>query len=126
MTIDGINIDPLLRACDNFEEFRRNLHSKQEKAGSIQAFECCFELLWKRMQRLLQARGRTTGSPRETFRIAAIEGFIDDPEVWFDFLKKRNITVHTYDEANADEVITVFPEFSHQVAQFLDRIQSKT
>lgn len=48
------------------------------------------------MKRLLQERGKIANSPRETFRMVALEGFIYDPELWFDFLVKRNLTVHTY------------------------------
>jgi len=107
MIIDDINIESLLKAFSKFEKFRQNLDAKQEQAGAIHAFKYCFELLWKRMKRLLEARGKIANSPREAFRMAALVGgphvkrsvhgakrFIKDPEIWFDFLKKRNITVY--------------------------------
>lgn len=28
--------------------------------------------------------------------MSALEGFIDNPDMWFDFLEKRNLSVHTY------------------------------
>ena len=31
-------------------------------------------------------------------------GLIDDPEVWFECRRMRNITSHTYDEATAEKV----------------------
>jgi nucleotidyltransferase substrate binding protein (TIGR01987 family) len=100
-----IIIDPLLRAFDRFERFRMNSNTEQEKAGTIQAFGCCFELSWKIMKRLLQERGKVANSPREVFRMAALEGLISDSELWFDFLKKRNMTVHTYNQNEATEVL---------------------
>ena len=88
-----VNITPLLKAFKKFEEFRLNSNSEQEKAGTIQAFEYCFELMWKIMKKLLEERGLIANSPKETFRMAALEGSNHDPEPWFDFLKKRNLTV---------------------------------
>ena len=98
------------------------LETEQEKAGAIQAFEYCFELSWKIMKRLLQVRGRIANSPKETFRMAALENFIDDPELWYDFLEMRNLTVHTYQEAQADKVIQILPEFSKAIQCFLKSI----
>jgi len=122
MIIDTVNIEPLLKAFKKFELFRQNLTTEQEQAGAIQAFEYCFELSWKIMKRLLDIRGKIANSPRETYRMAALEGFIKDPELWFNFLKKRNMTVHTYEEQEAQEVIAVFPEFSHEIKEFLKNI----
>ena len=120
--IDNVNIEPLIKAFEKFEQFRKNNNTEQERAGTIQAFEYCFELSWKIMQKLLKERGRIANSPRETFRMAALEGFIDDPEIWFLFIKKRNITVHTYNQTSADEVIAIFKDFSSQIKAFLKTI----
>lgn len=122
MIIENINIQPLLKAFKKFEAFRQNTKTEQEKAGAIQAFEYSFELCWKTMKKLLEIRGRITNSPKETFRIAALEGFIQDPEMWFDFLKKRNLTVHTYQEKEANEVVSIFKDFSQAVKNFLTYI----
>lgn len=116
------NIGPLLKAFYKFEKFRMHAATEQERAGTIQAFEYCFELSWKIMKRLLEERGRIANSPRETFRMAALEGFIENPEVWFDFIKKRNLTVHTYNEAEAESVIAICPFFSSEVFSFLKNI----
>ncbi len=120
--IDGISIDSLLKAFRKFETFRLNTHTEHEKAGTIQAFEYCFELVWKTMRRLLEVRGKTLNSPREVIRAAALESLIDDPEMWFDFLKKRNMTVHTYQEKEAEDVLSVLEIFSAEVKKFLERI----
>ncbi len=120
--IDNINIEPLLKAFHKFERFRANDQTEQERAGIIQAFEYCFELSWKTMKKLLQERGQIANSPREVFRIAAQEGFIDNPEIWFDFLKKRNMTVHTYNEYEADQVIDICSSFSSEIKNFLKYI----
>ncbi len=74
------------------------------------------------MKRLLEERGRIASSPKEVFRMSALEGFINDPELWFEFLKKRNLTVHTYQETEALSVIGVCQAFSVSMRQFLQNI----
>lgn len=96
--------------------------TEQERAGIIRAFTYTFEVSWKIMKRLLQERGKIANSPRETFRMAALEGFIHDPEIWFDFIKKRNLTVHTYHEDEARKVIAICPVFSSEIKIFLSNI----
>jgi nucleotidyltransferase substrate binding protein (TIGR01987 family) len=71
------------------------------------------------MRRLLEVRGQTLNSPREVIRAAALESFIDDPEMWFDFLKKRNMTVHTYQEKEAEDVLSVLEIFSAEVKKLV-------
>ena len=119
MWIGEINISPLLKAFSKLEKFRQNNNTEQEKAGNIQSFEYSFELLWKTMKRLLSERGQNANSPRETFRMAGLEGFIEDPEIWFEFLKKRNLTTHTYNEEEIEKIITIFPHFSEEAKKFL-------
>jgi len=119
MNNNDINLQPLLRARAKFEKFRLRLDDEQQQAGAIQAFEFTYELAWKAMRKLLLVRGKEYNSPREVFRAAALERLIENPELWFDFLKARNITVHTYDEANADAVIAVFDDFSKELTKFL-------
>ena len=122
--IGDTNISPLLKAFEKFERFRKNDSTEQERAGTIQAFEYCFELSWKIMKRLLEERGRIANSPREVFRMGALEGFIPDSEIWFDFLRKRNLTVHTYNHNEAEEVLSICEIFSAEIKNFLNNIRN--
>ncbi|WP_425363367.1 HI0074 family nucleotidyltransferase substrate-binding subunit [Candidatus Tisiphia endosymbiont of Hybos culiciformis] len=121
--IDNIDISNLLKAHNKFEEFRLNLDTEQNKAGAIQAFEYCYELAWKTMKRLLEVQGRNAYTPREVFREAAAAGLISDPAAWFDFIKIRNITVHTYDIKNVEQVIATFDDFSGMLHEFLRNLE---
>lgn len=121
--IGNTNIEPLIRAFEKFERFRAHDGTEQERAGIIQAFEYCFELSWKIMKRLLDERGKVANSPKEAFRMAALENFISDPELWFDFLKKRNLTVHTYNQGDADEVLSICAVFSSELQKFIKTIE---
>jgi uncharacterized protein YutE (UPF0331/DUF86 family) len=74
------------------------------------------------MKRLLVERGKIVNSPKETFRQAGLEELIPDSELWFSFIVIRNLTVHTYEEANAKKVVAAFDSFSDQLTIFLDNI----
>jgi nucleotidyltransferase substrate binding protein (TIGR01987 family) len=121
--IDGIDISNLLKAHSKFEEFRLHLDTDQNKAGAIQAFEFCYDLSWKTMKRLLEVQGINVYTPREIFREAAAVGLILDPKPWFDFMKIRNITAHTYDKENVEQVIMVFDDFSTILFSFLKNLE---
>jgi hypothetical protein len=54
--------------------------------------------------------------------MAALEGFIDNPELWFEFLRKRNMTVHTYEESEVESVLSICAVFSDEVKKFLKSI----
>ena len=120
--IADIDFSPLLRARTNFETFRHDMITDRDKAGGIQSFEYTYELAWKMMRRVLIARGTEYNSPREVFRAAAAEGLIKNPEAWYRFLKARNITVHSYDQEDADAVIAVFDDFSRELREFLNHM----
>ena len=74
------------------------------------------------MQRLLEDEGLRVFSPRETFRIAARTGMIDDPESWFNFLEKKLISSQTYDEKKENIVLSICDDFSKEVKLFLKNI----
>ncbi len=119
-----IDFSYLYKAHAVFERFRRHLETDQEKAGAVQAFEFCYELSWKLMKRILEQRGAEVGSPRSTFRKAFEEGLIDSVEIWFEFLEKRNLTVHTYNEINLDAILESFNDFSNELKKFLSKIEA--
>ena len=78
------------------------------RTGIIGQFNLTFELSWKALQAVLRihgAEGAQTGSPREILQLGYKLGFIDDSAVWLLMLKKRNTSVHIYDEV--DEMIVL-------------------
>ena len=78
-----------------------------EKQGLIQAFEYTHELAWNVLKDYLQDQGiqNITGS-KDSVRAAFRVGLIEDGESWMDMIKDRNQTVHTYNEATAEAIIT--------------------
>ncbi len=78
------------------------------RMGVVCQFERTFELAWKALQEVLKihgAEGDETGSPREILQLGYKLGFVDDPAVWLLMLKKRNTSIHIYDEDEVDEMV---------------------
>ena len=77
------------------------------RMGLIGQFHLSFELGWKALQAILLGHGvqeAATGSPREIFRLGYRVGFLREETVWLDMLRSRNLSVHVYNEAEANEL----------------------
>lgn len=78
------------------------------RTGIIGQFNLTFELAWKALQEVLKMHGvdsASTGSPREILQLGYKMGFLDDATVWLLMLRKRNTSVHIYDENAIDEMM---------------------
>mgnify|MGYP004462511433 FL=1 len=78
------------------------------RTGIIGQFNLTFELSWKALQEVLRLHGAeeaSTGSPREILQLGYKLGFIDDCAVWLMMLKKRNTSIHFYNEDEIDEIL---------------------
>ena len=78
------------------------------RTGVIGQFNLTFELAWKALQEILRlhgAEGADFGSPREILQLGYKLGFVNDSAVWLLMLKKRNTSVHIYNEQEVDEMI---------------------
>lgn len=78
------------------------------RTGVIGQFNLTFELAWKALQAVLKihgALGAETGSPREILQLGYKMGFVVDSAVWLLMLKRRNLSVHIYNEDEVDEMI---------------------
>ena len=78
------------------------------RTGVIGQFNLTIELAWKALQEVLKlhgAAGAETGSPREILQLGYRLGFVNDSAVWLLMLKKRNTSVHIYNEQEVDEMI---------------------
>jgi len=121
--VAGLDISSLLKSRNKFEEFRKHLDTEQNKAGSIQAFEFCYELAWKTMKRFCEKSGKTPYILRDVFRESAVAGLISNPTIWFKFIEIRNITVHTYNEKNLELVVNIFDDFSDALNELIDNLE---
>ena len=80
------------------------------RMGVIGQFNLTFELSWKAVKETLMLYGvdvANTGTPREILKAAFKINFLSDEDIWLDMLKKRNISIHVYDETSAIELVSL-------------------
>lgn len=120
---NNIDISSLLKAVETFEKGLAQAETELERDGVIQRFEFTYELAWKFLKRILSFKGLEVNNPRDVFREAAHLKLIDDPLIWFEFLRKRNLTVHTYNAETANEIFESMPAFKIEVDKLVNTIK---
>lgn len=102
-----INFSNCLQVLDD-ADFELAANDEIYRTGVIGQFNLTFELGWKALQTVLQKHGvveAKTGSPKEILQLGYKVGFMDDMAVWLLMLKKRNVSVHIYNEEEADTIL---------------------
>ena len=90
----------------------------------IQRFEYSYELNWKTLKKYLKEfYGVDEGNVKELYRIAAKHSLIDNLDNWFRYHQARNITSHSYNEDNAEEVYGIAPDFLQDARNLFIKIQ---
>ena len=103
-------LDNFIRSLSALQNANFDLADNDEiyRTGIVGQFNLTFELSWKCLQAVLRGHavnGAETGSPREILRLGYQTSFLNDADVWLLMLKKRNLSVHIYDEEQIDELI---------------------
>ena len=120
---DKLDIEPLITARNFLKKALQEAQTELEIAGAIQTFEVCYELAWKTCRKILSLRGTHVYTSKEVFRIAGLEGLIPNAEPWFDYVEKRNITVHEYYEKIMEEVYPILPHFLKNVDTLIKNLK---
>ncbi len=95
------------KALSALDEVLKQPYSKIIRDASIQRFEFTLEAVWKLAQRyLLLQEGLELGSPKAVIRGCFQAGLLDEKqtEVLLQAVDDRNLTVHTYNEALAEQI----------------------
>lgn len=111
----------LKKALARLEEALDQPPTVMNQDASIKRYGFTFELSWKLMQSILRKNTIIVYGVKNTFREAARLNLITNPEVWFEFLDSRNLTVHTYKEEIAHKVYKKAKEFSPFVKELLEK-----
>ncbi len=128
------------KALAQLETSLRYLHSeasghdpelrKQFRAASIQAFEYTYELGTKMILRQLEQivpapSGLRELNFRDLIRTAADAGLVREAPPFWLYREKRNITSHAYNEAKAEEVLTVIEPFARDMHFVLEQLKKR-
>ena len=104
-----INCLTVLKKAD----FNKAVDDEIYRTGIIAQFNLTFELAWKALQETLRFHSVSEaeiGSPREILKIGFSKGFVSDSEIWLLMLRKRNTSVHIYNENEADELVILIKD----------------
>lgn len=101
--------------------------SNIEKQGSIQAFEFTYELAWNVLRDYLIWQGiESVAGSRDAIREGFKRELISDGHAWLAMLQDRNRTVHTYNEATANQIIDhLRTQYAQLFAEFVVTFQQK-
>lgn len=96
----------------------------------VQRFEYTYELSWKMIQRWIAENvnpesAEPVYSRKELYRLAARNGLIRDPLTWFDYHKARNISAHTYNEKNAEQVFEAAKKMVDDVEYLITELDKR-
>lgn len=92
------------RSIQRFKEILQKEKTIENRDSAIQRFEFTIELAWKCMQKFLKNEQIIYRSTNECLKEAFKYGLIEDDPRWLTAFEDRNLTSHTYDEENADDV----------------------
>ena len=100
---------------------------KQFRAATIQAFEFTYELGIKMIRRQLSDIVASPGALREMafmdlIRTAAEAGLVREVRPFMAYREMCNITSHAYDEAKAEQVLSVADDFVADMRFVLDQL----
>lgn len=87
------------------EALAANPRTRVILSAIIKNFEFNYDLSWKALKRYLEYQGVPTTSPRQAIAEAYRKGYIGDEAVWLKMIQDRNLTVHTYDETFAKDMV---------------------
>lgn len=122
--------DAFVKSLSVLLEAKREIDSEIYRMGIIGQFNLTFELSWKALREILLIHGvskASTGSPREIIKAGYEFHFISDEEIWLDMLKRRNQTIHIYDEKIAVELANlIFDKYLSAFVNMRDELDKRT
>jgi nucleotidyltransferase substrate binding protein (TIGR01987 family) len=79
----------------------------------VKRFEFTYEMSWKAIKRVLNMLGiEGVKSPRACFKEAYAQELITDQTIWLDMIEMRNLSSHTYDELEIQQLKDKLPTYS--------------
>jgi len=112
------------KCLQKFEEVLNLEENDVVRDSAIKRFELCFELCWKTLKDFLTEEGIFCRSPRNCFKEAFSMGIIQDEDEWLSILEDRNLSVHTYDEALAEELYSRLKNHLKAMKNLLELIKN--
>ena len=103
---------------------------EQFRAAAIQAFEFTHESAFKMLKRQLEQMSADPAAVdtlgyMDIVRSGAEAGLVRDIARYRDYREKRNITSHTYDQAKAEQIVSVLNDFRDDIRHLLAELERR-
>ena len=118
----AVSIEEYFKALLSLEEALSLPKTDIVRDATIQRFIFCIELAWKTSKKVM---GTQTSAPKQVLREMAQNGFIENVDLWFDFLENRNLSLHTYDQVLAEKVFASAQKFLPEGKKLEAKLKSK-
>ena len=93
--------------------------------ASIQRFEFTYEMFWKTLKAVSEEAGLEVASPRDSVRTGFALGFVPEDPRFFDMVRDRNLTSHTYREETAEAIYGRLPTYVGLMEGVLERLKKR-
>lgn len=92
----------------------------------IKRFEFTYELAWRLMKAFIEYKGgEDVRFARDVFREAFATGLVTEGEVWLKMMQDRNISSHTYDEAESKQIYERVKNYRQHFGQLAEDIKKE-
>jgi len=136
MTLDVSSLRDALTALEKSLKFLASDMAKdkdlreQFRAAAIHAFEFTHELAFKMLKRQFEQMSADpaaidTMGYMDVIGTGAEAGLIADIARFRDYREKRSITSHTYDQAKAEQIVSVLKDFRDDVRHLLAELEQR-
>jgi nucleotidyltransferase substrate binding protein (TIGR01987 family) len=122
----NIKLNHFKQAIENLEEVLKENKTDIVRDSAIKRYEICYELAWKTVQEKLKNQGlEVCRSPKECFKQAFYQEWIDNELLFSDMIKNRNLTTHTYDSELAENVYLDIKNYLPLFKELLQKIDNE-
>ncbi len=118
-----ISLARLSKALKSLESGYKPKPTELERDGIIQRFEYSLDLCWKTSKKVLLSNGIESDSPKNVMRELGQLGWIHDVSIWLDYIEKRNLTSHMYNEEIANQIFQVIGDFIKHANLLLETLK---
>ncbi len=109
----GRAVQRLEEALQKVQQHRGDEDYAFYRDAAIQRFEFTFEIFWKALKVVLEHEGIVWRSPRSCIREFFAVGYVSEEHarLLLEMVEARNLTVHTYQENIAENVVRQLPGY---------------
>jgi len=118
-------LEDFVKAVERLKEVLKQPKDEFIRDSAIKRFEIAFDMGWKTLKAYLEERHNVQClSPKTCFREAYNKNVIlEYDSFWVDLADKRNLTVHTYKEAVAEDVFAILPKALEHFEQLYAKLK---